>query len=88
MTGLRAWSRLTEALPDLTVEAGRKLRYAQEIRDYEVPEPGTPLSLKGDESVGPFAVDLLVGEEVSASVWRPRVALEVKDRRQPAGRGQ
>ena len=71
-------SRLTEALPDLTVEAERKRRYAQEIRDYEVPEPGTPLSLKGDESVGPFAVDLLVGEEVSASVWRPRVALEVK----------
>ena len=65
-------SRLTEALPDLTVEAERKRRYAQEIRDYEVPEPGTPLSLKGDESVGPFAVDLLVGEEVSASVWRPR----------------
>ena len=70
--------RLAEVLPDFTVEADRKLRYAREIRDFELPEPGTPLSLKGDESVGPFAIDLLVGEELSASVWRPRVALELK----------
>ena len=70
--------RLAEELSDLTVEAGRTSSYTREVRDYEPPEGGKPLSLRGDETLEPFVIDLLVGESVSPAVWRPRVALEVK----------
>ena len=70
--------RLAEELSDLTVEAGRTSSYTREVRDYEPPEGGKPLSLSGDETLEPFAIDLLVGESVSPAVWRPRVALEIK----------
>ena len=45
--------RLAEVLPDFTVEADRKLRYAREIRDFELPEPGPAFAERRRERRAP-----------------------------------
>ena len=71
------WPGLRDALPECTVQPEQKLPYAHEIRSY---------SRSGSEGVDPspnvriksYAIDLLIGERKGATLWHPRVAIEVK----------